>query len=100
MQYLLILPMVCLFMIDLSVDGRIGPGGPTRNAFGIYESSVFPNKSEYDSNYCSIFDIIYDTERGIYEPSYIANLFKLLNKPHRLTAYTLIDLSTKNRPPP
>lgn len=100
MRYLVILSVTCLFMIDLGADGKVGPGGPTMNAFGIYESSGFPNKSEIDSNYCSIFDIIYDTERGIYEPIYIANLFKLFNKPFYLTAYTLIDRSTKYRPPP
>jgi len=100
MRYLVILLVTCLFLIDLGADGRVGPGGPTRNAFGIYESSGFPNKPESDSKYCPKYDINYDNGRGICEPIYIANLFKLLNKPYYLTAYTLIDRSTKYRPPP
>jgi hypothetical protein len=100
MRNLLILPMVCLFMIDLSVDGRIGPGGPTRNAFGIHESSGFPNKPKSVSNYYSIVDIFYDIGRVIYEPIYIHNLLKLFNDHCKLTAYTLTDRSTKYRLPP
>jgi hypothetical protein len=100
MPFILIISVICLFIFDLGADGRVGQGGPTRNAFGIYDSSWFPNKPEYDSNYCLRFDIIYDTKRVIYEPIYIANLLKQLKLSSKLPAYTLIGRSTKFRPPP